>query len=249
MTDTAAHRGDPWEDHAVWWQREFTAGADPEYEEQIIPLVLAHLGEPGGAPAGGPGEGQLARAIVAATGARVVGVDPARAQVVEADRRGGGPMLALAASHRLPVADESIDAVVVCLVLEHVDELDGSFAELGRVLRPGGRLVLMLNHPLLQTPGSGMIIDHVLDPPETYWRIGPYLDEAETIEEVQGGVFVRFVHRPLARYVNAVLAAGLRIVRMEEPAPPEGFLATADEYDRDVVRTTPRLLMLVADKG
>ena len=27
-----------WEQHADWWQREFTDGVDAEYEEQIIPL-------------------------------------------------------------------------------------------------------------------------------------------------------------------------------------------------------------------
>ena len=30
---------DPWETHAGWWQEHFTDGADPEYEEQILPLV------------------------------------------------------------------------------------------------------------------------------------------------------------------------------------------------------------------
>lgn len=29
-----------WEAHADWWQREFTDGVDPEYTEQIIPLIL-----------------------------------------------------------------------------------------------------------------------------------------------------------------------------------------------------------------
>ena len=38
-----------WEQHAGWWQREFTDGADPEYEEQIIPIVERHLA---GCPAG-----------------------------------------------------------------------------------------------------------------------------------------------------------------------------------------------------
>jgi hypothetical protein len=33
--------------------------------------------------------------------------------------------------------------------------------------------------------------DQVLDPPEQYWRIGPYLVEDETIEEVEKNVFIR----------------------------------------------------------
>ena len=32
-----------WERHAAWWQDGFTNGADPEYEEQILPLAAAHL--------------------------------------------------------------------------------------------------------------------------------------------------------------------------------------------------------------
>ena len=28
-----------WERHATWWQEGFTDGADPEYEEQILPLI------------------------------------------------------------------------------------------------------------------------------------------------------------------------------------------------------------------
>ena len=48
-----------------------------------------------------------------------------------------------------------------------------------------------------------------------------------TIEEVELGVHIRFVHRPLSRYVNALAEHGLLLERMVEPAPPPGFLALA----------------------
>ena len=35
--------GELWEAGAAWWQAECTAGADVEYEEQILPLVAQHL--------------------------------------------------------------------------------------------------------------------------------------------------------------------------------------------------------------
>ena len=41
---------DPWEEHADWWQREFTNGADPEYTEQILPLIQQHLPRSGQNP-------------------------------------------------------------------------------------------------------------------------------------------------------------------------------------------------------
>ena len=84
------------------------------------------------------------------------------------------------------------------------------------------------------------------DPPEQYWRIGPYLPEAVTIEEVELDVHIRFVHRPLSRYVNALAANGLFVERMVEPSPPPGFLALAEEYTEQA--TVPRLLFLRARK-
>ncbi len=134
--------------------------------------------------------------------------------------------------------------MVACLVFEHIDDVDGAIAEVGRVLRPGGRFLYFLNHPLLQAPGSGWIDDHILE--EQYWRIGPYLVEDTSLEEVEKDVFLPFVHRPLSRYVNAMAANGMVIRRMEEPPPPPGFLARAQEY-RDAA-TIPRLLFLRAEK-
>jgi len=55
-------------------------------------------------------------------------------------------------------------------------------------------------------------------------------------------VFVRFVHRPLSEYVNGIVAAGLSLAHMEEPAPPPGFLDKSGEAERDLVAATPRLL-------
>jgi SAM-dependent methyltransferase len=235
---------DPWEANARWWQEEFTEGADPEYEEQIIPLAAEHLAGASRVLDVGAGEGQVARAAVRAGATTVVGVDPTWAQLEVAQGRGGGPTYARGMADALPVADGAVDAVVACLVFEHIDDMDAAVGEVGRVLRPGGRLLLFLNHPLLQTPGSGWVDDRILD--EQYWRVGPYLKEDVAMEEVERGVLLPFVHRPLSRYVNALAAAGLLVTRMEEPGPPPGFLARAEEYAE--AATIPRLLFLRAEK-
>jgi SAM-dependent methyltransferase len=160
--------------------------------------------------------------------------------------RGGGPTYGRAGASALPFPDGAFDAVVACLVFEHIRDVDDAIAEVARVLAPGGRFAFFLNHPLLQTPNSGWIDDHVLDPPEQYWRIGPYLVEDESLEEVEKGVFIPFIHRPLSRYVNALIRNGLMLTRMEEPAPPPGFLARAEEYVD--AATIPRLLLLVTTR-
>jgi SAM-dependent methyltransferase len=146
----------------------------------------------------------------------------------------------------LPFPDGAFEAAVACLVFEHIEDADGALAEVGRVLADGGSFLFFLNHPLLQVPGSGWIDDQVLDPPEQYWRVGPYLVEDTTLEQVDQGLFLPFVHRPLSRYVNAMAANGLVIRHMEEPPPPPGFLERAPEYQE--AASIPRLMLLVAQR-
>ena len=236
---------DLWEQHADWWQDGFTQGADAEYEEQILPLAAGHLAGARRVLDVGTGDGQVAR-LGSRLGARVVGVDPTWNQVRVAHERAKGPAYALGAAAALPFPERVFDAVVACLVFEHIADVDEAIAEVARVLEPGGRFLFFLNHPLLQTPNSGWIDDQVLDPPEQYWRIGPYLREDSTIEEVAKDVFMPFIHRPMHRYVNALIANGLLLTHMEEPAPPPGFLARAPEYTD--AREIPRLLFLRAEK-
>ncbi|MFN2608693.1 MAG: class I SAM-dependent methyltransferase [Acidimicrobiales bacterium] len=233
-----------WEAHAGWWQEHFTDGADAEYTEQILPLAATYLAGAADVLDVGTGEGQVARVAAAAGARRVVGVDPVWAQLHVARARAGGPAYARAEAGGLPFPTASLDAVVACLVFEHITDSDVALGEVGRVLRPGGRFLFFLNHPLLQAPGSGWIDDHILE--EQYWRIGPYLTEDSSLEEVEKGIFVPFVHRPLSRYVNAMAGAGLGITHMEEPPPPPGFLARAAEYRE--AATIPRLLLLVAER-
>jgi SAM-dependent methyltransferase len=237
--------GDLWERNAAWWQQGFTDGADAEYEEQILPLLAAHLVGSTRVLDVGCGEGQVGRMAGRLDGvAFVAGVDPTWAQVRVAAQRDGGVHVARAGAEALPFPAGTFDAAVACLVFEHIEAFDNAIAEVGRVLAAGGRCLLLLNHPLLQTPGSGWIDDTILE--EQYWRIGPYLVEDSSLEEVEKDVWIPFIHRPLSRYVNALADAGLYLTRMEEPAPPPGFLGRAAEYP--AAATIPRLLVLRAEK-
>lgn len=231
---------DPWERHAAWWQEGFTDGADPEYEEQILPIVRDHVAGARRVLDVGAGEGQVARVAVDLGVPFVVGVEPSRNQITEAAKRAGGPRYVRAGAIPLPFPDASFDVVVACLVFEHIEAVDDALAEVARVLEPGGRFLFFLNHPLLQAPGSGWIDDQVLG--EQYWRIGPYLDEDVTPEEIAPGVLLPFVHRPLGRYVNTMAEHGMLIEQMDEPPPPPGFLARAAEYEE--ASSIPRLLFL-----
>jgi SAM-dependent methyltransferase len=193
----------------------------------------------------GCGEGQVARRV-AGYGAWVAGIDPTAGQLVVAAERGGGVSYVRGPAEQLPFAAGSFDAALICLTLEHLDPFEPAIHEVGRVLAPGGCFALFLNHPLLQAPDSGWVDDQIMEPPEQYWRVGAYLVEDVRDEEVAPGVVLPFVHRPLSRYLNLMIDAGLDLRRMLEPAPPPGFLARASEYQQ--AATIPRLLLLVAER-
>jgi SAM-dependent methyltransferase len=228
-----------WEQHAGWWQRQFTAGADPEYQQQILPMVGRHLQGARRVLDIGCGEGQVARRLSDA-GAEVVGVDPTWSQVAVARERGGGPRYARARAESLPCRDRAFDAVVACGVLEHVEPFERAIREIARVLEPGGRCLMVMAHPLLQAPGSGWVDDRVIG--EHYWRIGAYLDDDRVVDEVAPGVELVFIHRPLGRYVHAMGEAGLVIDDMEEPSPTAAILD--ETWNGPEAGAIPRLLAL-----
>lgn len=230
-----------WERHAAWWQEHFSDGADPEYSEQILPLVGEHLGTGHRVLDIGCGEGQVARHL-ARLGVDVVGLDPTPSQLRTARARAGGPMYARARADALPCRSGAFDGVLVCLALEHVDAFEATICEVARALAPDGIFLLLLCHPLLQAPGSGWIDDRTTE--ERYWRIGSYLRDDTAVDEVELGVSLRFIHRPLSRYIHAIGEAGLVIDDMEEPPPPPRLLAELWNYPEAC--TIPRVLVIRA---
>ncbi len=234
--------GDPlWEQHAAWWQEGFTDGADREYEEQILPLIEQFVRGARRVLDVGCGEGQVSRRI-AGLGADVVGLDPTAAQIRTARERGGPARYVRARSERIPCREASFDAVVLCLALEHVDPFEPAIDEVARVLAPGGFFLLVLVHPILQSPGSGWVED--LNSDDRFWRIGTYLQDDIAVDEIAPGVHLQFAHRPLHRYVHAMGQAGLLIEDMAEPTPPPAILVETGNFPN--ASAIPRLMLLCA---
>jgi len=94
------------------------------------------------------GVGQDAIALQAA-GARVVGAEPSRrmiglAELQAAKTEGPLPYWVRAWSDALPFADDSFDAALCKGALDHFDRPERAIAEMARVVRPGGRVVLAI---------------------------------------------------------------------------------------------------------
>ena len=230
-----------WERHSAWWQQAFTEGADPEYEEQVLPLVENSLRGAQRVLDVGCGEGQVARRV-ARLGADVIGIDASLSQVRVAHAAGRFAAFCPGRAEQLPCMSAGFDAVVACLVLEHVDPFEPAVSEIARVLVPGGQFLLLLTHPLLQAPGSGWVDNEGSG--EKYWRVGSYLRDDVAVDEVAPGVHFEFAHRPLSRYVHVMGEVGLLIEDMIEPSPPSQVLTETGGFPN--AATIPRLMLISA---
>lgn len=93
----------------------------------------------------GAGPGLLAAdmSTVVGTSGRVVGVDVSEAMLHLGRSRRCGAFFAKSDAERLPFASDSFDAVTSTQVLEYVPNVDAALLELRRVLRPGGRVLII----------------------------------------------------------------------------------------------------------
>lgn len=127
----------------------------PHYDRAMGPLerhVLAHLRAdlfarlPAGARLLELGAGTGANFRFYPEGARGVASEPSREMLRRAagkPRRPAGVRLVQAAAERLPFADAAFDAALVTLVFCSVASPAAAFAELRRVVRPGGAVALL----------------------------------------------------------------------------------------------------------
>ncbi|MEV8374640.1 class I SAM-dependent methyltransferase [Kribbella sp. NPDC056861] len=154
----------------------------------------------------GCGSGPLAAALCD-RGATISGFDLSAAMIDLARQRLGNDADLTVAdlAKPLPYPDATFDDVTASLVLHYLEDWTEPLAELRRVLKPGGRLILSLNHPFVYT---------ALSPDGNYFDITEFSFDAE-----HGGHTVTYTiwHRPLQAMTDAFTAAGFRVSAISEP--------------------------------
>ena len=96
--------------------------------------------------------------------------------------------------------------------MEHLPGLD-LLANVARVVRPGGSLVLVMNHPAFTPAAAGPIMDQ--SDGEILWRWGRYFEPAP-VTMPAGDSEIVFHHRPLGDVLNAAAVAGWSLDRFIE---------------------------------
>ena len=85
------------------------------------------------------------------TGTHPVQMDVSMTRVARA--AGKCPLLLCADGYQLPFADGSFDVVLLIAVLEHTREPDRMLAEARRVLKPGGRAIMVVPNDVTMSAG------------------------------------------------------------------------------------------------
>ena len=157
----------------------------------------------------GCGAGPLSAAL-RERGAVVTGIDASAGMLVLARRRLGADtdLRVVDLNDPLPFADGAFDDVVASLVLHYLKDWGPTLAEMRRVLRPGGRLIVSVQHPFADYA--------IQNPRPDYLATTAYTDEFTF-----GGrsVELRFWRRPLHAMTDAFTAAGFRLCTISEPQP------------------------------
>lgn len=189
-----------------------------------LPAILDLAGDVAGRRVldAGCGPGAVTAAL-RERGAVVAGFDRSARMVEVARRRLGddADLRVADITDPLPYPDAAFDDVVAALVLHYLEDWTAPLAELRRVLKPGGRLIVAVNHP---------IIFKVAHPERDYFAIGKWSEEYAFNGQA---AVLTYWHRPLHAMTDSFTAAGFRTAVISEPHPaPEARELFPDELAR-----------------
>ncbi len=240
-----------WEGNAEFWVRIIRERRDRYRTELTDEAALTAIGACGGLDVldAGCGEGYMTRLLAERGARRVTGADKSPALIAAARAASAG----LPAAHfteadvaDLPFGSESFDLALVNHLLNDLPDIVGPVSELVRVLRPGGRLVILMLHPCFY--GHRAERQEIRRPLPVADYFAPRVIEQRF--EVDGIVSpdptVTWV-RPLETYTKAITGSGLRITSLAEPHPSDAQLAESRWWRENFPR--PLFLLITARKS
>lgn len=214
------------------WYDGLLEDSDDSYQNKVLlPNIMRLLGPKKGMTIldVGCGQGYFSRAF-AEVGAKVIGCDispelikKAVEHLNESTSVAGHVDFKVASSDKLSfAANASFDAATIILSLQNIENLSSTISESARVLKSGGRLLTVMNHPAFRVlKNSSWQWDEAAG--KQFRRVDSYMsDQTHKIDmtpcekdPVRKKMTLSF-HRPLQSYFKAFNKAGLAVARLEE---------------------------------
>ncbi len=245
-----------WDNVAGWYDRHVSESSD-HHRDIIIPGTLRLLEPKAGEKILdlGCGQGELCREL-AEKGAQVVGIDSSKKLIDIAKKRSARfniHYLVSDAGKMEGIQDDTFDAACSVLAIQNMENLEAVAKETARVVKRGGRLVWILNHPCFRIPrqsGWGFDEKRKLQ----YRRIDRYMTELKIPIQMHPGtapnVHTWTFHRPLSVYFDKLNSHGFNVTKLEEwvshRKSKPGAKARAENAAREEI---PLFLAIGAIKG
>lgn len=208
---------------AADWYKGMTEDTGSYQQDVILPGLLRLVSPKSGTKILdlGCGTGFFARAF-AAVGAQVTGLDNSQDMIATADNFpvGKNPIkYYVGSADKLSMlADSSFDVITIVLALQNMEHIALVLAESARVLKPRGRLSIVLNHPAFRIPKESSW-EWTADQATQYRRIDKYLSESKQKIVMHPGkseAYTISFHRPLQVYFKFLNKAGFGVTHLEE---------------------------------
>lgn len=173
----------------------------------------------------GCGNGYFAKKFAAA-GAEVIGVDIAAELIAEARKTAGkNEEYHVGSAEKLDfLRNSGVDKILLVLAIQNMDNIHKVLRECHRVLKPEGKMFIVMNHPAFRVPKAS---DWGWDEANKiqYRRVDSYMSEAKTKIQMHPGdkpsEYTLSFHRPLQVYFKLFKNSGFVVTNLEEWISPK----------------------------
>ena len=243
-----------WGASADWYDNYLETNKDSYQEKVIAPNLIRLLDIKKGMKILdlACGQGFFSRKF-AALGATVAGADISKELIATAKKRSPKIDFHATPADKLGFAQgETYDALTIVLAIQNIENMQGVFNEAWRVLKPGGRMILVLNHPLFRIPKrSSWGFDQAQN--TQYRRIDAYLSSTTSKILMHPGQAASEAtisyHRSLQEFFKALNKAKFTVSRLEEWNSHKKSEAGPRQKAEDAARKEiPLFMMLEAKK-
>jgi len=165
---------------------------------------------------------------LAATGARVTALDFSERMLERALAKPGADSIKFIRhdlTQRFPLESASFDRVLCCLVLDHIADLNAFFAELRRICKPPGFVIISVMHPAMMLRGV----------------------QARFVEPMSGRrIYPKSEPNQISDYVMAAVRAGLQLDHLSEHAVDSQLAAASPRAAKYLAWPLLLLMRLIA---
>lgn len=203
------------------WYDDHLSGDDTYHEKVILPNLLRLMDIKKGEKVLdiACGTGYFTRQYHK-LGAAASGVDLGAELIEKAKVQSPDIAYSLAAADDLSsFPDNTFEKASCVLAIQNIKNADKAIDEASRVLRPGGRFYIVMNHPAFRIPkASSWDWDNAKG--KQYRRIDEYMSQSSVEISMHPGsdesIKTFSFHRPLQYYFKAINKAGLTVSKLEE---------------------------------